>query len=182
MLARMAIKPVLAAKRVFRDWLNAASGKPIWPFPTVLAPKAGVLTRKHVMQRCLARTATGLELAIRPGHLVMQSEHFGHSFAQEFSVVSPWSEPADIHRPKIQCWFTRLHPFGQVFPRAACARDADGVKPGRYKQIPRICISPTPGSGAYHWPAALKISPNPAPATETKTFQALDPPPMGWRI
>src|SRR5437588_11745667 len=111
----MAIEPVLAAKRILRRRFDAAAGEPIRPFPTVFAAETRILSRQQIMQRCFASAATGLELAVRPGHLIMEPEHLGHTLAKECAVIRPWREAPNVDRPKIQRGFACLHPFGKKF-------------------------------------------------------------------
>ena len=85
------------------------------------------------MQGTLAETASGFELAIRPGHLVMQSQYFGDALAQKCAVIRPWRETADIDRPKVHGLFTGQYPFGQVLARASSRSNADGIEAGQHK-------------------------------------------------
>src|SRR5205807_3356283 len=115
-------KPVLAAERVFHIWFfrvaadvrrwilidrsfirlvtsaATAAGEPVRALPSILCAKAGAARGEPVVQRSFAQAAPGFKFAVRPGHLVMQSENLRDALAQEGAAVRPRSEPANVHR------------------------------------------------------------------------------------
>src|SRR2546426_695992 len=136
-------KPVLAAEGVFRQgalgkWRvvfrvacsqsRVGSGEPVRAFPAVFDTEAGSLRGEPFMQRGPAKTPAGLELAIWPGHLIVQPDHLRHAFAEKEPVVRPRAETPNIDGPKVNCRLSFDDPLGKIFSRAARARDADGVE------------------------------------------------------
>src|ERR1041385_6466434 len=102
MFGRVAVEPVLPAERVFDFWLDSITGEPVWTLPAIFDAEASALDCQPVVKRTLAQAASRFVFTVRPGHLIMKPKDFGHSFAQESSVIRPWSEASYVHRPKIQ--------------------------------------------------------------------------------
>src|SRR5216117_2772215 len=122
----------MRAGRVRRE---IGPGEPVRAFPSVLDAEAGSLRGEPVMQRCPAKTAAGFELAIWPGHLIVQPEHLRHALAEKDPVVRPRAETADVHRPEIQSGLPFDKPLREIFSSAASARDANGVEARSDKKI-----------------------------------------------
>src|SRR5216117_2791380 len=100
----------MRAGRVRRE---IGPGEPVRAFPSVLDAEAGSLRGEPVMQRCPAKTAAGFELAIWPGHLIVQPEHLRHALAEKDPVVRPRAETADIDGPKVNCRLSFDDPLGK---------------------------------------------------------------------
>ena len=138
MFGGVKVEPVLPAEGVRRHRLGPVAGEPVGPLPAALAAEAGAPCRQPVVQRALAQAAAGGELAVGPGHLVVQAEDLGGALAQEGAVVGVRPEPADIHGPQVHRRLALGHPLGQVLARAAGAGDAEGVEPGRHEQAAQL--------------------------------------------
>src|SRR5689334_17224 len=100
MFGSVTLEPVLAAKRIFDQRQITVARQPIRAFPAVFCAKASASCSKLLVKRTLAHATSGLEFAIRPGHLIMKAEDFGDAFAQEVTVVRPGSKSANVNRPE----------------------------------------------------------------------------------
>ena len=99
MLSRVASEPVLATERIFHDGFDAIAGEPIGAFPAVPGAEASAGCGQPIVQRTSAQAASGFEFAIRPGHLVVQSQNFRDAFPEKSPVVGPGTKAPDVHRP-----------------------------------------------------------------------------------
>src|SRR6266404_2890154 len=81
--------------------LRVGAGEPVGSFPTVFDAEAGALCGEAIVERGLAHAAAGFQLAIRPGHLIMQAEDFRDPLAQEGPIVGPGSEATNVDGPEI---------------------------------------------------------------------------------
>src|SRR6185436_18408200 len=127
-------KPILAAKRIIYPRLDAVAGKPIGTFPPVLDAETGALRRQTFLERTATQAAARLRFAVGPGHLIMESQHFGDSFAQKRTLVGPGSEAPNVHRPQIDARLPFAHPFREVFARSPRAGNSHGIESRRDEQ------------------------------------------------
>src|ERR1051326_3694975 len=98
--------------------------------PAVLGAEAGAAGGQAIMDGAFANAPAGFEFAVGPGHLVVEPEHLGDAFPEEGPVIGPGPETADVDRPQVEGGLAVDDPFGEVFPGAAGAGDADGVEAG----------------------------------------------------
>src|SRR5439155_7727983 len=97
MFGSMTIKPVLPPERIFHLRFHSIARKPIWAFPPVLAPKGGALLCETFVNGALAQATASDKLPIRPGHLVMQTEHLRDALPQKGNVVREATEAPNVH-------------------------------------------------------------------------------------
>jgi hypothetical protein len=82
------------------------------------------------MQRRKADIASGLRLAVGPGHLVVQAEHLNHPLAEKFAVVGPLAEAPHIHAPQVEAGLAVDDPLGQrYFPAPPALAIPTELKP-----------------------------------------------------
>ena len=122
--------PVLGAEGIVRHRGFARAREPVGPLPAHFRAEAGALGRQPVVERRAAEGAGGVQLAVRPGHGVMQAERFLDPVVQPARIVVEAGEAADIDRPEIHGRRAIDDPFGQCPAGAAGAGDAHRVEAG----------------------------------------------------
>ena len=127
--------PVLLAPAVLDDRLLVFGREHVGPLPAHLAAEAGIGLLEQVVGRGAAERAGGVELAVRPGHRVVQAQDLGHPVVQPLVVAVERGEAADVDRGQVGARVALDDPLGQGPARAARRGDADRVEAGRDEEV-----------------------------------------------
>ncbi len=130
--------PVLLAPGVVDDRAVAFGGEEVGPLPAHLAAEAGAVSGEQVVGRGAAERAGGSQLAVRPGHRVVQAEDLGDPVVQPLVVAVEGGEAADVDAGQVHARLALGDPLGQRAAGAARGRDADGVEAGRDEEVPYL--------------------------------------------
>ena len=120
--------PVLVAPAVLDLRFGGRRREEVGALPAHLGAEAGARVAQVGIQRRTAEGTGAFELAVGPGHLVVQAQHFLDAVRQPALVAVEAREAADVDRPQVERRLALHDPLGERLARASGRRDAHRVE------------------------------------------------------